>query len=102
MLYEVITQSGSRAAARAVLFGSWLVVAAAQADVTITQLANEGAVIASGDTRIMIDGMVVEPYAVYGGLPADAVPQFQSASGAFADIDLALVSHRHHEHNELV
>jgi len=93
-------QSGSRAAARAVLFGSWLVVAAAQADVTITQLANEGAVIASGDTRIMIDGMVVEPYAVYGGLPADAVPQFQSASGAFADIDLALVSHRHHEHNE--
>ena len=40
-----------------------------QADITVTQLANEGVIISNGETRIMIDGMVVEPYSVYGGLP---------------------------------
>lgn len=70
------------------------------ADITLTQLANEGVIIESGQTRIMIDGMVVEPYAVYGGLPPAAVPDFRAARGDFADIDLALVSHRHHEHNQ--
>lgn len=93
-------QSASRATASFVLMGSCWMLAAAQADVTITQLANEGAVIESGDTRVMVDGLVAEPYAIYGGLPPAAVSQLQSASGAFADIDLVLVSHRHHDHNQ--
>lgn len=75
-------------------------LAEAQADIVITQLANEGVIISDGDTRIMIDGMVVEPYSVYGGLPDDAAARFKKASGPFADIDLALASHRHHEHNQ--
>jgi len=73
---------------------------AVQADVTITQLANAGVVVSSGDTRVMIDGMVVEPYSVYGALPPEAIPAFTGALADFADIDLALVSHRHHEHNQ--
>jgi L-ascorbate metabolism protein UlaG (beta-lactamase superfamily) len=73
---------------------------ALQADVVITQLANNGVMISDGDTRIMIDGMVVETYSVYGGLSGDAAAQYQQASGAFSDVDLALVSHRHHDHNQ--
>lgn len=71
-----------------------------QADIIITQLANEGVIISDGETRIIIDGMVVEPYSVYGGLPPAAAALFDQASGAFAGIDLALVSHRHHDHNQ--
>jgi L-ascorbate metabolism protein UlaG (beta-lactamase superfamily) len=74
--------------------------ASLQADVTITKLANAGVVLTSGETRVMIDGMVVEPYSVYGALPPEAIPSFNQALAEFADIDLALVSHRHHEHNQ--
>ena len=88
----------SRALAEAVL--GCLLCGPLLADITITQLANEGVIIEGGQTRIMIDGMVVEPYSVYGGLPATAIPRFEAASGDFADVDLALVSHRHHDHNQ--
>lgn len=71
-----------------------------QADVVITQLANNGVMITSGETRIMLDGMVVETYSVYGGLSGDAASQYKQVSGAFGNVDLALVSHRHHDHNQ--
>ena len=71
-----------------------------QADVTITKLANAGVIISNGETRVMIDGMVVEPYSVYGSLPPEAIPSFNQALADFASVDLALVSHRHHEHNQ--
>ena len=74
--------------------------AALQADVTVTRLANAGVILDDGAARVMIDGMVVEPYAVYGGLPDAAAADFLRASGEFSDIDLAFVSHRHHEHNQ--
>lgn len=73
---------------------------AVQADITVTQLANAGVILSDGETRVMIDGMVVEPYAIYGGLPKTAVADLLDARGDFADIDIALVSHRHHEHNQ--
>jgi L-ascorbate metabolism protein UlaG (beta-lactamase superfamily) len=71
-----------------------------QAEIKVTQLANEGVIVEGGDVRIMLDGMVVESYSVYGGLPPAAAEQFDQAAGAFAGIDLALVSHRHHDHNQ--
>lgn len=70
------------------------------ADVTITKLANEGIVISDGQHRVMIDGLVVEPYAVYGGLPPEDVSLFDRLEGPFKGIDIALASHRHHEHNQ--
>lgn len=73
---------------------------AASADVTITRLANEGVIIDDGETRIMIDGLVVEPYALYGGLPAELAQQYSTATGVFADIEVALASHKHHDHNQ--
>jgi len=72
----------------------------ARADITIVQLANEGAIISDGEVSVMIDGMVVEPYSVYGGLPENAAALFNQASGPYADVDLALASHRHHDHNQ--
>jgi L-ascorbate metabolism protein UlaG (beta-lactamase superfamily) len=74
--------------------------ASLQADIVITQLANAGVIVTEGQARIMVDGMVVEPYAIYGGLPEAARADFLNARGEFAGIDLALVSHRHHEHSQ--
>jgi len=73
----------------------------AQAEVIVQQLANQGYLLSDGkSTKIMVDGMVVEPYSVYGGLPAELIPAFNDASGPFANINLILVSHQHHEHNQ--
>jgi len=73
----------------------------ARAEVVVQQLANEGFILGDGQsTRVMIDGMVTEPYSVYGGLPAEAIAAFESATGPFSDIDLVLVSHQHHDHNQ--
>ena len=79
------------------LFG---MVSPLAADITLTQLANEGVMITDGQTLILIDGMVVEPYSVYGGLPPETIPMFEQVSGPFSGVDLVLVSHRHHDHNQ--
>ena len=72
-----------------------------RADVIITQLANEGVVLSDGGSeRVMIDGMVVEPYSVYGGLSEELVEWYFQAAGPFAGIRLALASHQHHDHNQ--
>ena len=72
----------------------------AMADVTITRLANDGVIIDDGETRIMIDGFVVESYALYGGLPPLMAQEFATATGMFENIDMAFVSHKHHDHNQ--
>ena len=90
-----------RRAAEALVLGSLLAAGpAALADVTITQLANGGVILSEEGSRVMIDGMVVEPYSVYAGLPPQAAADFAAASGVFAGIDLVLASHRHHDHNQ--
>ena len=73
---------------------------AAQADLTVTHLANSGVLLEGGEARVMIDGLVLEPYAVYGGLPPQAAPRLLGAQEEFSGVDLVLVSHRHHEHNQ--
>jgi L-ascorbate metabolism protein UlaG (beta-lactamase superfamily) len=74
--------------------------ATAHGEATVTTLANQGVVISDGTTRVMVDGLVVEPYALYGGLSEEGARLFSNREGPFADIDLVLVSHRHHEHNQ--
>jgi len=91
----------ARAASRPFIAALSLALCGAlQADITLVQLANSGVILSDGQARVMIDGMVVEPYAVYGGLPEDARSDFLHARGEFAGIDLAVVSHRHHEHSQ--
>jgi hypothetical protein len=72
----------------------------ALAEVTVTKLANDGVLLSDGRTTVMIDGMVVEPYAIYGGLPEAFQPDYFAASGPFANVDIALASHQHHDHNQ--
>ena len=72
----------------------------AAADVNLQQLANGGVAIDDGVTRVIIDGLVVEPYAINAGLPPEAVDDFEQAAGPFGGVDLALASHRHHDHNQ--
>jgi L-ascorbate metabolism protein UlaG (beta-lactamase superfamily) len=72
----------------------------AVADVTITRLANDGVILDDGETRIMIDGFVVESYALYGGLPPLMAQEFATATGIFENIEMAFVSHKHHDHNQ--
>lgn len=81
---------------------AWLAAlsSAAIADVTITRVANEGVIVDDGVAKIMIDGLVVEPYALYGGLPPGLEQQFRQAAGPFEGVDLALATHRHHDHNQ--
>lgn len=88
---------------KAPAFSAWLLAGLcfqAAADVTVTQLANEGVVISDGQTRVMIDGMVVDSYSIYGGLQPHARAAFQALSYPFDGVDLVLVSHRHHDHNQ--
>jgi L-ascorbate metabolism protein UlaG (beta-lactamase superfamily) len=77
-----------------------LAAPAARSDLSVIMLANEGVLLDDGKTRIMIDGFVVEPYSIYGGLPPAAAAQFDRLEGDFGDIDAALASHRHHDHNQ--
>lgn len=74
---------------------------AVRADVIVTQLANEGFILSDGESAsVMIDGMVVEPYSVYGGLSEEVSTLYFQAAGPFSGIDLALASHQHHDHNQ--
>ncbi len=100
MLYNV--QTGvNKIAVKAIFFLAMLLCLGAHADVVVQQLANEGYILSDGDsTRVMIDGMVVEPYSVYGGLSPDLIADFNNASGPFAKINLVLVSHQHNDHNQ--
>jgi len=78
-----------------------LLSAGVHAQVIVQRLANDGVILSDGkSTRVMVDGMVVEPYSVYGGLPPELWPAFSSASGPFAGVNLVLVSHQHHDHNQ--
>ena len=85
---------------KVLLILSLLLCHGAAADVTITQLANGGVILSDGETRVMIDGMVVERYSVYAGLPPEAAEDFRQVSDEFEGIDLVLASHRHHDHNQ--
>ena len=71
------------------------------ADLTVIQLANEGVILSDGESaQVMIDGLVDEPYSVYGGLPPEIAALYFQAAGPFSGIDLALASHQHHDHNQ--
>ena len=52
----------NRLAARAACLFVLLASPALSAKVVVTQLANGGVILSQGETRVMIDGIVVEPY----------------------------------------
>jgi len=78
----------------------WLLLCASACAVdpcTVTALGNEGFLIESGDSKVMIDGL-------YVGLPGYVAPSDEElkarvhGEGKYAGIDLVLVSHYHEDH----
>ena len=64
----------------------------------VTYLANEGVLLESGSTRVVIDGLhrfYKEAYATLPDAPREAL---ESAAPPWNGIDLLLVSHRHRDH----
>src|SRR5262245_9179767 len=61
-------------------------------------LANEGFLVAAGDTKLLIDAFVAEPYGEYAALPADLHADMVAARAPFDGVDLALTSHFHRDH----
>ena len=65
--------------------------------VEVTYIANEGVLIATGDTKVLIDGLHRE-YRNYPSLPEPYREQIETARPPFDGVDLILVSHQHLDH----
>ena len=66
--------------------------------VTITYLANEGVLLSSGSTRVLIDAFFLR-YGPEYAIPADSTQSaLARALAPFDSVDLVLVTHRHGDH----
>jgi len=68
------------------------------ADLEVTYLANEGFLLACGETRVLIDAFVPEPYLTYGAVPEETWQSMLDRESPFDRVALALVSHAHRDH----
>lgn len=78
--------------------GETLVMIAANTQVEITYIANEGVLISSGGKQVLIDGLHREYERSYAFLPPADREKIETAKAPFDKIDLILVSHRHLDH----
>jgi L-ascorbate metabolism protein UlaG (beta-lactamase superfamily) len=69
-----------------------------QPTLEITYIANEGALIASGEKQVLIDGLHREYKPDYAFLPTPEREKIETAKAPFDKIDLILVSHMHLDH----
>ena len=63
----------------------------------VTFLANEGVLLSSGETRVVIDGLF-RPYETYAVMPAADRERLETNQPPFEGVDLVLVSHVHGDH----
>ena len=63
----------------------------------VTFLANEGVLLSSGETRVVIDGLF-QPYETYTVMPAADRERLETNQPPFEGVDLVLVSHVHRDH----
>lgn len=64
----------------------------------LTYLANEGFLIAAGETRVLVDALHRGAVQGYPKLPPAMQEDLEAARGAFAGVDLVLVTHHHGDH----
>ncbi len=64
----------------------------------VTWLANEGVLLESSGSAVLIDAFVPEPYSIYTALPAETAAAMLAAEAPFGQVDIALASHRHRDH----
>jgi len=68
------------------------------ADISITFLGNEGVLLSDDSNKVLIDGFLAEPFAIYEGLTEPARALQSRAAAPFDKIGLALASHQHFDH----
>lgn len=79
------------------VFGGGITKQQSTDGVTATFLANEGVMLASGNKKVLIDGLFLQ-YRSYA-TPADSVQTpLQAARAPFDNVDLVLVTHHHGDH----
>ncbi len=64
----------------------------------VTYLANEGFLIAAGETKIIVDGLYREGVEGYQKIPPNWREKIETAQPPFDGVDLLLVSHFHADH----
>lgn len=70
----------------------------AQQRVTVTYIANEGVLIGSGTSQVLIDGLHAPYYPIYQHTPDSIVTKIFAGVHPFESIDFVLVSHIHRDH----
>lgn len=70
----------------------------AAVELELVYLANEGFLARVGDTKVLIDAFVTEPYAGYAAVPEELFADMVAGKPPFDGIDLALASHFHRDH----
>ena len=68
------------------------------ATIEVTYIANEGVLIAAGDTQVLIDGLHRQYRPAYPFLPEPHREQIETAKPPFDQVDVVLVSHVHLDH----
>lgn len=69
-----------------------------EVELELTYLANEGFLVRAGETKLLIDAFVPEPYGEYAGVPETLHADMLAGKPPFDGIDLALASHFHRDH----
>ena len=66
--------------------------------IEVVFLANEGFLLRSGSTAVLIDAFVTKPYSIYEAVPPDIYQQLIAGNVPYQDVKLALASHVHRDH----
>lgn len=72
--------------------------ATAAGTLQVTYIANQGVLLAAGDTQVLIDGLHRPYRPIYPSLPEREREEIETARPPFDGIDLILVSHVHRDH----
>ena len=68
------------------------------AQVTVTYLANEGVMIRSGESKVLIDPFFKESFKLYQTLPIRSLESFLKQHAELKSANAILISHRHRDH----
>jgi L-ascorbate metabolism protein UlaG (beta-lactamase superfamily) len=72
--------------------------AARQAPLALTYVANEGVLVSSGDSKVLIDALFDKPNPDYRAPSPDVLDKIMKGEAPFDGVDVALVTHNHPDH----
>jgi L-ascorbate metabolism protein UlaG (beta-lactamase superfamily) len=77
---------------------AWQQAARPASEIELVYLANEGFLLRAGESELLIDAFVAEPYGGYAALPKELAADMLAGKPPFDGIELALASHHHRDH----